>query len=200
MVRLRHGRPVEIPPLHRLLDIAVELSAVSHEKPVLRPMGRRSVYQPPLLAFLCQFTQNISLRPHLPGIPAGNLTAVHHKSIVVLRHRHYVGCPRLRKQIRPGGRIKLFRRKQRNKVLISKRFVFSIDRRMMLIYLRPLDIHIAGIPFISKCWDTVDSPVNKNTKFTVPVPLRRLIGRQRFPRIRVGPLFNHPVDFLQIRL
>ncbi|MNZ79534.1 hypothetical protein D3C78_981400 [compost metagenome] len=39
MVRLRHGRPVEVADLERLMNIGFELLAMRHKKPMLCPMG-----------------------------------------------------------------------------------------------------------------------------------------------------------------
>ena len=95
MIRLRHGRPVKIPPLHGFPDVAVKFLSMAHKKPVLYPVGGCAYLHSLFLTALLQLPKHVSFRPHLIGVPVGHLASVHLKSVMVLRHRHHIPGPRL---------------------------------------------------------------------------------------------------------
>ena len=198
MVLLRHGRPVEISPLHRILDVTVKLFSVSHEEPVLHPVGGSAhLHSQPAAAFL-QLSQHIPFRSHLAGIPMRYLAAVHLKAVMMLRHGNHIPCTGLPEQLRPFVRVKMFCLKHGDKVLIAEFRMLPIGCNMMLILRRTLDVHIAGIPFAAEGRNTVDAPVDKDTEFGVLIPRGNPIGGQRFPGVLIGTLCNHTVNFFQV--
>ena len=71
--------------------------------------------------------------------------------------------------------IKLLCLKHWNEILVAKLTMLSICLNMVLIFWRTLNIHIAGIPLTSKCRHTIHTPMNKNSKLFLLVPIWCLI-------------------------
>jgi hypothetical protein len=44
VIRLRHGRPIKIAAKNGIFNVAVKLLAISHKKPMLYAMRRKTVY------------------------------------------------------------------------------------------------------------------------------------------------------------
>ena len=65
---------------------------------------------------------------------------------------------------------------------------------MMQVLLRAFHIHISGIPFVSECRNTVNTPVDKNSEFISCIPLRYRMLTERIPGIRVWSLCDHLID------
>src|SRR5258708_35994197 len=57
---------------------------------------------------------------------------------------------------------------QRDKILIAEFILRTVLCNVVFEFVRAPDIHIAGIPFISKSWNRIDTPVYKNSEFGVP--------------------------------
>ena len=178
---LRHGWPVKIPFFQWFMDITVKHFSISEEKPVFRTVGRCTEMNSPLFCFLFQFPEDIPFRSHIDRVPLGKITPVHLKSIMMFRYRkHITGSCRL-KQFHPLRRAKMFCPKHRNKILIPEVFLQSISFSVMLICRHSFFVHVARIPLIGICRNTVNTPVYKNTKFFFRQPLRHLRFTQRCP-------------------
>ena len=171
--RLRHGRPVEIAALHGLLDIAVKFLPVSHEKPVLRPVGGSVVYQAVLMERFAQLTQGIPLRAHLGRVPMGKFTFIHLEAVMMLRHGHHILRSRFFKKLRPLPGIELLRLEHGNEVLVAEILMGTVGFHMMLKFRTPLDIHVPGVPLAAERRHAVDAPVDKNAEFSLLKPLRQ---------------------------
>lgn len=76
---------------------------------------------------------------------------------------------------------KMFSPKHRNKILIPEVLLQSISFSVMLICRHSFFVHVARIPLIGICRNTVNTPVYKNTEFFFRQPLRHLRFTQRCP-------------------
>ena len=197
---LGHGGPVEIAALHGLLDVGVELLAVTHEEPVLHPVGGRAQGHAALLDGGLQFAQDVPAGAHFRGVPVGDVALVHLEAVVMLRHRHHILCPGFFEQVGPGVRGELLRLEQGDEILVAERLVGAVGLDVMLKLPAALNVHVAGIPFAAEGGHGVNAPVDEDAELGVPVPLRGLEGAQGFPVVLVGALRDHAVNFSQIGL
>ena|GEM_PF-5071746 len=100
---------------------------------------------------------------------------------MVLRDWHDKFRARLLKKRYPGICIKLLRLEHGNEILIPKGGLRAIRLDVMLEGERVLDVHIARIPLVIERGHRVNTPVNKNTEFSIDVPIRYRIRLERFP-------------------
>ena len=171
MVTLRHGGPVKVPFFFRFCDITLKILSVSHKEPVLYAVGRSAVYKPFLLHFLSQFPEYIAFRSHFVSVPMGNVTAVHLKAVMMFCHRDNISGACFPKQVSPCGGVKIFGFEHGDKIFVAKIFLAAIYLLVMAEFRTSLNIHISGIPFISKGRNTVHTPMDKNTEFGISEPL-----------------------------
>ena len=108
----------------------------------------------------------------------------------MLCHRNDVACTGIFEKFRPGICIEFFRFEERDEILVAEILLLPVGFKVMLIFRRPLDIHVPRIPFIIEGRNGVKSPVNKNTELRIAEPARRLVFGERLPRIGVRPLLN----------
>ena len=187
VVLLRHGRPVEIPSLHRFSDITVIFSAVAHEEPVLHTVAGCAYLHALFPAAFFQLSQHVPPGPHLGRVPVRNLAFVHLEAVMVLRHRYHVlsACPG--EQLRPGIRIELVRREHGDEILIAEFRMFPIGLQMVLILRGIFYIHVPGVPLAAESGHAVDSPVNEDAELGVSVPFRYIVPGQGFPGVLIRP-------------
>ena len=181
--------------IFRIIDICLRDLTSSVKEPVmLRSVRRSSQNHAFFFNFCLQLSQDITLRSHLSSIPAAEVTGVHLKSIVVFCNRNYEFRSCLFKKCCPFFWIKFFCLKLRNKIFISEFIQSSIFLYMMQIFFGAFHIHISGIPLVSKCRNTIYTPVNKNSKLISCIPLRSRMLTERIPRIGIWPLCDHFID------
>ena len=137
----------------------------------------------------------------IPTIKPWNKEVVFEKLDYVKAHNVFAvamdvdgaGLPFLKK-LSPFLRIELLCFELRNKIFISEFIQSSVFFFVMQIFFGAFYVHISGIPLISECRNTVNTPVDKNTKFVSCVPFRSGMLAERIPGIRVRSLCDHLID------
>lgn len=117
------------------------------------------------------------------------------EAVVMLGHRHDVLRARLFKEVQPLPGIKLLPLEQGNKVLVSKRLMVAIGLFVMGIFRCPFEVHVPGIPLVSKGRNGVNAPMDEDAELGVVIPFGGLVVAQRFPCVRiraVGDDLVHP--------
>ncbi len=116
---------------------------------------------------------------------------VHLESVMVFGYHDGIFCTCCRNRIRPVIRIKLFRSKKRDKILIAKIFMRAVGSDMVFVFRAVLSIHVAGVPFIPECRYAVQSPVDKNSEFCLCKPARDFKIRKGFPGVAETAAFDN---------
>src|SRR2546430_10553801 len=98
---------------------------------------------------LGQFSRSVAMRPHLGRSPIAQPAVVHGKSIVMLRHWHYVFRASLFEQGGPGSRIVMFGLEHGYEVLIAEFVLSPVGGDVVLLFLESLPIHTSWIPFVA---------------------------------------------------
>ena len=161
---------------------------------MLCSVSRSTKYQSLFFNFCFQFSENISLWSHLCCIPTAEITGIHLESIMMLSNRNNKFCACFLKKLSPFLRIELLCFELRNKIFISEFIQSSVFFFVMQIFFGAFYVHISGIPLISECRNTVNTPMDKNTKFVSCVPFRSGMLAERVPRICIWSLCNHFID------
>ena len=113
---------------------------------------------------------------------------------MMLSNRNNKFCACFLKKLSPFLRIELLCFELRNKIFISEFIQSSIFLYMMQIFFGAFHIHISGIPLVSKCRNTIYTPVNKNSKLISCIPLRSRMLTERIPRIGIWSLCDPFID------
>ena len=161
---------------------------------MLCSVSRSTKYHSLFFNFCFQFSENISLWSHLCCIPTAEITGIHLESIMMLSNRNNKFCACFLKKLSPFLRIELLCFELRNKIFISEFIQSSVFFFVMQIFFGAFYVHISGIPLISECRNTVNTPVDKNSEFISCIPLRYRMLTERIPGIRVRSLCDHLID------
>ena len=195
-----HRRPVEITAMQRLSDIAVKSFSAVHKEPMLSTMRGNTHCDSKCLTACFQLTEDVAARPFFKGVPAGDLTFVHLKAVMMLCYGNNIFSAGGLNHPCPFVRVKPFSFEHGYEVFIAEIGVPAVCLDMMFKFGAALNVHIAGIPFICKSRNTENAPVNENAEFCSPVPFGYGIGRERAPLICVGPLGDDRIYFIEIWL
>ncbi len=116
---------------------------------------------------------------------------------MVLRHREHISRPGFPEKRHPLSRVKVFRRKQGDKIFVSKVFLLPVSFPVMLKGLCAFSVHISGIPLIGIGRNTVKPPVDKNPQFFPEKPSRRFVLHKGIPLRFVAAAVYHLIHFLK---
>ena len=195
-----YGRPVEIAPLERTLDIAVKFPPFSQEEAVFDPVRRHAKDKARLLHAFFQIADDVPFRTHIRGIVGGEAALIHLKAVMMLGDRNDVLRAGISKNLHPSVRVKTLRAEHRNKVLQAELRMRAIGFQMVLICLAVLHIHHAGIPFTVIRGNGKQPVMNKDPEPHPLIPLRHFVSGQRLPVIRIRPLADHILNLPQLLL
>ena len=148
VVRLGHGGPVEVAPLHRLMHVAVELLPVAHEPPVLSPVVGQGEMKALIQSGPPQLADKIAMGPLVEGVPFRQIAAVHLESIVVLGHGHVVASASPAEEVQPLVGVETLRLEHRDEVLVTELLLRSVGLHMVVELRAPLDVHVARVPLV----------------------------------------------------
>ena len=148
---------------------------------MLGAVRRNAEVQPVLARGRCKCAHNIAMRAHLHRIPRGNVRVVHRKAVTVLSHGNYVARAGTCKQVNPCVGIEVLGTELRNEVLVAELRLRSVHLNVMLELGASRDVHVAGIPLVSKCRDGVHTPMNEDAELCIPIPRGNAITGQRIP-------------------
>ena len=137
----RHGRPVEIAFFFCIGDIALELTARTHEEPVLHAVGGAACEQALFARRLVQFTEHVPVRSHLDRVPVRDLGCVHLEAVMMLGNGDHVLETSLFEQIRPFVGVELLRPEHRDKVFVAEILLRAEGLYVMLKFARALHVH-----------------------------------------------------------
>ena len=143
-----------------------------HEIPVLDAVVRYAELHSLVTYGLGQFTDDITLRPHLFGVPFRQLAVVHGKSVVMLCRGNDVAGTSLAEQFRPGLRVELLCLEHRDEVLVAKLALLAPPLLMVAAH---GVVHVLGIPLAARSRYAVDSPVDEDAELGIHEPFRRSV-------------------------
>src|SRR5579871_3913018 len=81
----------------------------------------------------------------------------------------------------PCYRIKFFCLEHRNKIFVPEFALWPVCFHMMFEFVTALLVHFPWVPFAAKCRNRINAPMNEDSEFRIPEPIRNLVFFQRFP-------------------
>ncbi len=133
-----------------------------------------------------EFTGGVTLGPHFDSGPIGDVRVVHCESIVMLGHGDDVASAGVFKEFGPVVGIPFGSGEKRDKIFIAESVLRAEVVAVVLEGGIFLLVHIAGIPFVFRAGDRVDTPVNEDAEFGVLIPLGNFVVAKSFPVRGVG--------------
>src|SRR5882757_8014670 len=121
------------------------------------------------------------MRPHLDGGPVREIAIVHLETVMVLKDGDDITSSRFFEEICPSLGIIFLGFEHGDEIFIAELRQWPIGAYVMLVDLRPLEIHLAGIPLAAKCGNGIDAPVNEDAEFRIPVPVGLFVLGERIP-------------------
>src|SRR6202011_481227 len=81
-----------------------------------------------------------------------------------------------------------------DEIFVTELGQWPIGAYMMLVHLRPLEIHLAGIPLAAERGDGIDTPVYEDAELRIPVLIGHFVLRERVPVRTEWPVMDPAVD------
>lgn len=197
-VRFGHGRPVEIAFGHWLAHVGVDIASMPHEPPVFGAVVRCGEMQPMAFRSLAQFAEDVAMRPHIVGVPAGQFTAVHLEAVMMFGYGHVVPGAGFAEQVEPGVGVEAFGGEQGDEILVPEVLLRTVCGAMMIEFRVAFDVHVARIPFVAVFGNGVKTPVGEDAELGVGEPFRSLRIAQRCPAIVVWSGADDRLDGIEI--
>ncbi len=140
-------------------------------------------FHSPLFNCLLQFSHHIPFGPLLIGVPAGQCTIPHGKSIMVFGHRSGKLCTRLQEQLSPLIRIEFFRLEHADERFIPHFCRITKVLQVVLILIGSFLIHVMWIPRSVGAFGRhgIPPPVRVNSELCILKPLRGRMTAQGIP-------------------